>query len=472
MPDHRDLFDRQRETFLSNVTKSLDWRLDQLGRLERMLSENERAFDQALAADFKTAWFERAMEFSGTLGVIADAKAQLAKWMEPEPASLSPRLEQRGVRAVVHREPYGNCLLIAPFNAPIALTLQPLVAILSAGNTAILKPSETTAHMAALFEDLVGRYFEPEAVAVVNGQRAEVEELLSFPFDFIFFTGSTQVGKVVMRAAAENLTPVLLELGGQNPVVVDETANLTLAAEKIVWGANAFGGQWCVSPGYVYVHESVADAFVEACTAALLKLYGADPQASPDFSRIATERDVDRLATMVQGTRIVVGGTYDRPSRYFAPTIAYPADWAQPIMASEIFGPILPILTYSDLDATLGIIKRRPRSLAAYVFSNDGATVDRFVHELSFGGGAVNQTMLQCVLAEYLPFGGVGASGLGRYYGKYGFDSLSYMKSVVVSPPDVRVDPLLPPYAPESMAALGDWLAPAKPAVVERAKSA
>jgi aldehyde dehydrogenase (NAD+) len=458
MPDHRDLFDRQREFFLSDGTKSLDWRLDQLGRLERMLGENKQAFDEALGTDFKTAWFERALEIGGTLDVIAATKAQLAKWMEPEPAQLSPRLEQHGVSAVVRREPFGNCLLIAPFNAPIVLTLQPLVAILSAGNTVVLKPSETTALLAALFEQLIGRYFEPEAVAVVNGGKEEVEELLSFPFDFIFFTGSTRVGKVVMRAAAENLTPVLLELGGQNPVLVDETADLTLAAEAIIWGANTFGGQWCVSPGYVYVHETVADAFVEACKAALWKFYGADPKASPDFSRIATERDVDRLAAMLQETKVVVGGGYDRSSRYFEPTIAYPADWTQPIMASEIFGPILPILPYADLNAMIETIKRRPRSLAAYVFSRVPATVDRFVQGLSFGGGAVNQTGLQCVLTEYLPFGGVGASGLGRYYGKYGFDSLSYMKSVVISPPDVRIDPLLPPYTPENLAALGGWL--------------
>ena len=458
MSSHRDLFDRQRETFLSDVTKSLDWRLDQLGRLERMLGENQQAFDEALGTDFKTAWFERALEIGSVLGIIANAKAQVAKWMEPEPAPLSPRLEQRGVRAVVRREPYGTCLLIAPFNAPIALTLEPLVAILSAGNNVIIKPSEATAHLASLYAEMVGRYFEPEAVAVVNGAREVVEELLSFPFDFIFFTGSTNVGKVVMRAAAENLTPVLLELGGMNPVVVDETANLTLAAEEIIWGANTFGGQWCVSPGYVYVHESVADAFVEACKTAVRKFYGSDPKASPDFSRIVTERDVDRLAGMLKGATVVQGGAHDRAARYFEPTLVYPATWEQPIMAGEIFGPILPILPYSDLESVINIVKRQPRSLAGYVFSNAPVTVNRFVEGLSFGGGCVNQSNLHCVLAEYLPFGGVGFSGLGRYYGKYGFDSLSYMKPVVISPPDVRIDPLLPPYSREDLAAVNDWL--------------
>jgi aldehyde dehydrogenase (NAD+) len=275
-----------------------------------------------------------------------------------------------------------------------------------------------------------------------------------------------------MRAAAENLTPVLLELGGQNPVVVDETANLTLAAEEIIWGANTFGGQWCVSPGYVYVHESVADAFVEACKTAVRKFYGPDPKASPDFSRIVTERDVDRLAGMLEGAAVVHGGAHDRASRYFEPTLVYPATWEQPIMAAEIFGPILPILPYSDLEATINIIKRHPRSLAGYVFSNAQATIDRFVEGLSFGGGCVNQSNLHCVLADYLPFGGVGLSGLGRYYGKYGFDSPSYMKAVVISPPDVRIDPLLPPYAREDLAAVNDWLGPARPGAKQPAKTA
>lgn len=459
----RSLFDSQKDYFLGDATKSYAWRIDQLGRLERMLLENQQAINEALGRDFKTAWFEQSMEFYGTLGAITDTKDRLQSWMAPEEAALSRRFTESGHRGVVYREPYGVCLIIAPFNAPIILTLEPLIAALAAGNTAIVKPAEATTELSALYESLFRKYFEPEAVALVRGDRDVVTELLSFPFDFMFFTGSTQVGKVVMRAAAENLTPVLLELGGQNPVVVDQTANLVDAAEKIVWGAMAFGGQWCVSPGYVYVHESVAEPFVQACKAAISKLYGDDPKTSPDFSRIISERDVDRLVGMLEGASVVAGGTYDRGNRYVAPTIVYPAKWTDAIMKTEIFGPVLPVLTYSDLEDFIRVVKQQPKSLAAYVFSREESVVNRFLQALSFGGGAVNQTMVQCLMSASLPFGGVGPSGLGRYYGKYGFDSLSHLKSVVFAPADTRVDALLPPYDEKKARELGEWFASPEP---------
>jgi aldehyde dehydrogenase (NAD+) len=459
MSDNRVLFDRQKEYFLTNVTKSRAWRMDQLDRVERLLNENESALRDALAKDFKTAWFEQSMEYYATLGSIADTKEQLAQWMAPEEAPLSKRLLETGHKGIIFREPYGVCLIIAPFNAPIALSLDPLITALSAGNTAILKLSEAASHVAALFQELIGRYFEPEAVAIASGGRSTVTELLSLPLDFIFFTGSTNVGKVVMRAAAEHLTPVLLELGGQNPVVVDATANLRDSAEKIVWGKMAFGGQWCVSPGYVYVHRTVAEDFVEACKAAIVKLYGSDPKNSPDFSRIISEQDVDRLAAMLAGSPVAAGGSYNREERHFEPTIVYPANWSAPIMETEIFGPILPIMTYTDLDAVLEVVKRKPHSLAAYIFSADQRSIDRFVHGFSFGGGAVNQTVVQCFINS-MPFGGVGASGMGHYYGKYGFDSLSHAKSILVSPIEIHIDAVLPPYTKEKAVELGEWFAP------------
>ena len=328
----RAVFNEQKDYFSSDVTKSYEWRIDQLTRLETLLQENQSVITEALGRDFKTAWFEQSMEFYGTLGAVADAKAELKEWMAPEHPKLSKRLEESGHRAVLYREPYGVSLIIAPFNAPIILTLEPLIAALAAGNTAIVKPAETTPALTQVYEKLFAKYFDTRAVALVRGDRKAVTELLSFPFDFIFFTGSTNVGKVVMKAAAENLTPVLLELGGQNPVVVDATANLKDAAEKLVWGATAFGGQWCVSPGYVYVHESVATDFVAECRDAITRLYGADPAASPDLSRIVSERDVERVAQMLEGAEIVAGGDYDVATRYFSPTIVYPAKWTDAIM--------------------------------------------------------------------------------------------------------------------------------------------
>ncbi len=460
------VFKQQQNHFLSDVTKSYEWRIDQLNRVEQMLLDNQQAFNDALAHDFKTAWFEQSMEYYGTLSTIAETKKDLKEWMKPEVRKLSPRFEETGHRGVVYREPYGVSLIIAPFNAPIILTLEPLMAALAAGNTAMVKPADTAHAMSDLYERLFAKYFEPQAVALAPGGRDVVTELLTFPFDFIFFTGSTNVGKVVMRGAAENLTPVLLELGGQNPCVVDATANLADAAEKLVWGKMAFGGQWCVAPGYVYVHESVADAFVEACKAAITKLYGQDPKASKDFSRIISERDVDRIAGMLAGASVVAGGSYVKSERYVEPTIVYPAKWTDPIMQAEIFGPVLPIIAYSDLGQVLDLVKRRPKALAAYIFTQDAATTSQFLSSLSFGGGAVNQTMLHCLMTASLPFGGVGFSGMGRYYGKYGFDSLSNAKSVVHAPANARVDAFLPPYDQEKVQAMGQWLAPPDPSQV------
>jgi aldehyde dehydrogenase (NAD+) len=453
------LFDTQKYYFRSDLTKSYVWRMDQLNRLERMLLENQGEILDALGRDFKTSWFEQGMEFQGTFRAITHAKSELKRWMEPEEAPLPWRFAASGHRGAVYREPYGVCLIIAPFNAPIIFTFEPLIAALSAGNTAIVKSAETTPNLSALYGQLFERYFDPQAVVLVHGGREVVSELLSLPFDFIFFTGSTQAGKAVMRAAAENLTPVLLELGGQNPVLVDETANLEDAAEKIVWGAMAFGGQWCVSPGYVYVHVSIADEFVEACKAAVIKFYGEDPQKSQDFSRIVTERDVERIGEMLEGAPIIIGGAVDLRERYISPTIVYPAQWTDEIMQAEILGPVLPIMTYSEVKDVIGAVKDRPKSLAAYVFSKDEALVNTFLHALSFGGGAVNQTMIQCLLSSTLPFGGAGASGIGRHYGKYGFDSLSNVKSIVFSPADTAIDALLPPYDKRKASALADWFA-------------
>ncbi|MCV4264672.1 aldehyde dehydrogenase family protein [Pseudomonas capsici] len=459
MTDVQSLFKRQQAHFSSNASRSLEWRLDQLARLERMVTENQADLFTALAQDFKTAWFECGMEYNAVLGTLAETRAELANWMQPEPARISQRMTDAGYKGEIHREPYGVSLIVAPFNAPLALMLNPLITALSAGNTTIVKPSETTRNVTALFQDLIGRYFEPEAVAIVSGNREVMTELLALPFDFIFFTGSTQVGKIVMRAAAEHLTPIILELGGQNPVLVDATADLEDAARKIVWGTMAFAGQWCVSPGYVYVHESVADAFVEACKSAIAAFYGSTPETSPDLSRIATEKDVDRLVGLLAGSPVVAGGTYNRGERYFAPTIVYPADWSAPIMSSEIFGPILPVMTYSDLEPVMETLKKQPRGLASYIFSSDQSTIDTYIHGFSFGGGAVNQTMAQCFISG-MPFGGIGASGMGTYFGKWGFDSLSHAKSILVAPAQ-EISALLPPHTMEKAMTLGEWFAPA-----------
>src|SRR5262249_26677979 len=311
-------------------------------------------------------------------------------------------------------------------------------------NTCILKVSDAP-NTAKLLLELVPKYFAPEAVAAIAGGSAEIGELLRLPFDFIFFTGSSRVAKIVLRAAAENITPVLLELGGQNPAVVDQTANGPDAAKKLVWGATAWGGQWCTSPGYAYVHEKVAGEFVAECRKAVVELYGENPKENPDYSRIINSSAVRRLALLVDKKKVIVGGEYDEAERYFAPTILYPVNWSDQVMQGEIFGPILPILRYSDLNEAITQIKRRPRPLAGYIFSKGQRVIEEFVSGFSFGGGAVNQTNVHVYL-DSVPFGGVGESGIGSANGKFGYDAMTHAKSILISPPDASIDHLYPPF--------------------------
>ena len=456
MNPFQELFDRQQSHFATGVTRSREWRIEQLDRMGRLIVENEAALQQAIGRDFKTASQEQIFETQACYGETLFQKSQLEEWMKPTEAPVPKALAATGHRGIVYRDPYGVALVIGPFNGPLLLLLRPAITALAAGNCCVLKLSMALEATSSLLMELVPKYFEPEAVVAVAGHREETTELLKLPFDFIFFTGSTSTGKVVARAAAENLTPVLLELGGQNPAVVDETANIKDAARKIAWGATAWGGQWCTSPGYAYVHESVAEAFVEEAKAALIEFYGEDPQANSDYSRVINAREVNRLAGLIDPKKTVIGGQSDPAARYLAPTIVYPVTWDDPIMEEEVFGPILPILTYRTLDEAFGKIAATPHPLAAFIFSRDQKTIDRFVGELSFGGGAVNQVNVH-LFVETMPFGGVGASGMGHYYGKDGYNALTHAKSMLISPPDVEIEHLPPPYTPEKNTALKIW---------------
>ena len=450
MNNYQSIFDQQKEFFYTDVSKTYEWRIDQLDRLEKMLTDNQEVFCQALKADFNKPPFEQLFEITVPLGNIKYYRENLKSLMSPEQVAIPRGLEETGNKGIIYKEPYGVTLVIGPFNAPILLLLDPAIAALAAGNPVILKPANTTPTVAALFQELIPKYFEPEAVNIVTGGREEITELLQLPFDFIFFTGSSAVGKVVMRAAAENLTPVILELGGQNPTVVDETANLDIAADRIAWGHMAISGQWCIAPGYVYVHENIAGQFLDKLKAAVTKMYGTDPQQSPDFARMISEHDTERVASYIIPEKVVLGGRYDIKDRYVEPTILYPSTWDDPAMQQEIFGPVFPVLVYNDLKEIVEIIKRKPKSLAAYFFSKDQSNIDYFLNSVSFGGGCINQTNLHCWI-DSLPFGGVGYAGMGKYYGKAGFDALSNTKAMLIGNPDLELD-VFPPYAGKDIA--------------------
>src|SRR5215813_1238462 len=456
MNPFQSLFDAQKSYFASNVTRSHAWRVDQLDRMGKMVKENEAALQKAIACDFKSASQEHIFETATAVTETKFQKSQLSSWMAPTEAPVPTALAKTGHKGLVYRDPYGVVLVIGPSNGPLTLLLRPAIAVLAAGNTCVLKLSPALSATSAVLLELVPKYFDPRAVCAVAGGRDETTELLKLPFDFIFFTGSTKVGKVVAHAAAENLTPVLLELGGQNPALVDQTANIPDAAKKIVWGKTAWGGQWCTSPGYAYVYESIADAFLAEAKAALIALYGEDPKANPDYSRIISAREVSRLAALIDPAKVVTGGRSDPDARYLDPTIIYPVSWDDRIMEDEVFGPILPVLTYRTLDEAFGRISAAPRPLAAFIFSRSQNAIDRFIGELYFGGGAVNQVNIN-LFVETMPFGGVGSADMGRYYGKYGFDMLTHAKSMLISPPEVAIDHLFPPYSPEKDAELKLW---------------
>src|SRR5712675_235749 len=456
MTQFQKIFDAQKALFATGVTRGYEWRVDQLDRMARMIRENEARFQQAMAKEFKTASQEYIFETAASAGESEVQKSQLKEWMKPVEAPVPRFLAETGHKGMIYREPYGVALIIGPFNGPLLLLIRPALAALAAGNTCILTLSEALPETTKVLLDLVPKYFDPSAVTVVAGGKEQNTELLKLSFDFIFFTGSTFVGKIVAQAAAKNLTPVLLELGGMNPAIVDETANIPDAAKKIVWGAMAWGGQWCTSPGYGVVHESVAEEFVAECKKAVVELYGTDPKNNSDYSRVISSAAVERLASLIDPKKVVYGGKSDPAARYLDPTILYPISWSDKIMEDEIFGPLLPILTYSDLGSLLAKIKSLPKPLAAYVFSRNQKAIDRVLQSLSFGGGAVNQTNV-ALFIQSMPYGGVGTSGIGNYYGKYGYDSLTHAKSVLISPPDVAIDHLFPPYTKEKVQALDQW---------------
>ena len=450
------IFDAQKALFASGVTRTYEWRVEQLDRMARMIRENEERFQKAVAKDFKTASQEYIFETEGSAAETEFQKSQLKEWMKPVEAPVPRSLTETGHKGLVYREPYGVALVIGPFNGPLLLLIRPALAALAAGNTCILTLSEALSATTGALLELVPKYFDPSAVTALPGGKETNTELLKLPFDFIFFTGSTVVGKIIAKAAAENLTPVLLELGGMNPALVDATANIPDAAKKIVWGKMAWGGQWCTSPGYAYVHESVAEAFVAEAKKALVELFGNDPKSNSDYSRIINPRAVERLAALIDPAKVIAGGKSDPTVPYLDPTLLYPATWDDKVMKDEIFGPILPILTYNSLDEAFKRIAATPHPLAGYIFSRDQKTIDRFIGELSYGGGGVNVVNVYLFIGS-MPFGGSGPSGMGHYYGKYGFDALTHAKSMLISPPNVAIEHLFPPYTKEKNAALKQW---------------
>jgi aldehyde dehydrogenase (NAD+) len=435
-----------RSYFDSGATKSLRWRLSQLDALEHLLAEREADILSALRADLRKPALEAYASEIGTVkSEIRFIRKRLARWLKPERVP-TPMIAMPG-RSLIEHEPLGIVMIIAPWNYPFQTAIFPLVGALAAGNCVLIKPSEVAPATSALLAEWVPRYLDRRAVQVVEGGVPETTALLREKWDHIFYTGNGTVGRIVLEAAAKHLTPVTLELGGKSPCIVDETADLDTAARRIVVGKFVNAGQTCVAPDHVLVHDSVHDALLNRLVSTVRELYGDDPQRSPDYARIINDRHHARLTRLLDGVQVATGGISDASDRYIAPTVVRDVAMDHPLMQEEIFGPILPVISVSSVDAAIRLVNRGPKPLALYLFSDDEETQTRVVDETSAGGTTINHVWMHLAVPG-LPFGGIGESGMGAYHGKHSFDTFTHRRAVLKKPTLAEPPLMVPPYAP------------------------
>lgn len=419
---------QQKDFFKTGKTKNVDFRKAALKRLSIELDKREKDIAKAMYNDFRKPEFETVMTETGIVrSELKLAIRKLKSWTKSR--CVKPALLNFPSRSRLYREPYGTVLIIAPWNYPFQLVFSPLIGAIAAGNTVIVKPSEHSEHTSSVVSEIISKVFDPGHVRVIEGEVAVAAKLLRERWDYIFFTGSIAVGKIVAKAAAEHLTPVTLELGGKNPCIVDETAVLKMAVRRIVWGKFINCGQTCIAPDYVLVHESVKNEFVELCKAEISRTYGNNIQQSPDYARIINHRNFEVLARCIEGEKIVTGGITDPTDLYFAPTLLDNPALTSYVMKHEIFGPILPIITYKTEFELHTIISSYEKPLALYIFSNHVHFINRVIENHAFGGGTVNDTLVHFA-NHHMPFGGVGLSGMGAYHGKHSFDTFTCEKGM------------------------------------------
>ena len=423
------LLAQQRAYFDSGATLPLSFRREQLKKLYAAVQRFEPEIREALRIDLGKSGYEGFMcEIGLVLSEISYLLRHLKKFAKPQ--RVKTPLAQFPSKSYRQPTPYGNTLIMSPWNYPFLLTIEPLTDAIATGNTAILKPSAYAPATARVVQQLIESCFAPEYIAVVTGGRAENAALLEEQFDFVFFTGSKEVGKEVLRHTAEHLTPVVLELGGKSPCIVEESADLALAAKRIVFGKFLNCGQTCVAPDHIYCHASVRPQLVEELKKQIRLQFGENPLESPDYGRIVNEKHFRRLLALIDPEKLVLGGEYDAAACRIAPTILDGVTEADAVMGEEIFGPILPVLTYERFEQLLNEQKKKERPLALYLFSSDKAHIRRVTTELRYGGGCINDVVIHLATSE-MGFGGVGESGMGAYHGKTGFDAFTHYKSIV-----------------------------------------
>lgn len=435
----------QQQFFKTGASKELHYRTQSLQRLKNTLETREQDVYNALKKDLGKSEFEAYVtEYNVVMAELRKFLYKLKRWTKPK--KVRAALLNFPSQARQYPEPYGNVLVISPWNYPFQLALAPVIGAVGAGNTVVLKPSEFAPHTSQLLEEIIATSFSPEHVTVCKGDAAVAKELTSLKWDYIFFTGSPQVGKLIYQAAAQHLTPVTLELGGKNPCVVHQSAAIKTAAKRIVWAKFLNAGQTCIAPDYILVHASVKQELVKQLQISIAQFYGEQPQSSHDYGRINRKDHLEKLLSYLDGEQLITGGDYNLEQLYLAPTLLDEPGEESAVMQQEIFGPILPVISYQEQDDIEKWIHRYEKPLSGYVFATQKSFINWFTKRYSYGGGVINDCIVHFV-NDRLPFGGVGNSGIGAYHGKHSFDCFSHYKSVVHRKNWLDITLKYPPYA-------------------------
>ncbi|MEH2210007.1 aldehyde dehydrogenase [Nostoc sp.] len=423
-----NIIQTQRDFFQTGKTKDVNFRIEQLKNLKQAIIEHEQLIVEALKADLHKPEVETYLTEISVIKDIDYAIKHLQDWIKPKKAAVS--WDFFSYSAKIYPEPLGVVLIIGPWNYPFQLIISPLIGAIAAGNCAIIKPSEIASHTSDVIAKIIAKHFDPAYLVVIEGGVEASQKLLAEKFDHIFFTGGTAVGKIIMAAAAKYLTPVTLELGGKSPCIVDTDINLEHTVRRITWGKFINAGQTCIAPDYLLVNKTIKKDLIDGLEKSLKEFYGDNPVNSPDYARIISEKHFERLVSFLKDGEVVIGGENQPSERYIAPTLIDNVSLEDSVMQEEIFGPILPIIEYTDITEAIALINSRPKPLALYLFSQDKNLQKRVLQETSSGGVCINDTVMQVGVSS-LPFGGVGDSGIGNYHGKASFDTFSHKKSVL-----------------------------------------
>ena len=444
MESVRGILEKQRQYFYNGNTLDIDYRKASLRKLKNEIKKNEDNIFNALKKDLNKSEFESfATEIGLVYEEINETLKNIDKWSKRK--KVKTPISQFKASSYIYKEPYGNALIIAPWNYPFQLVMAPLIGAIAAGNTVVIKPSELAPATASVIENIISNVFNKEYIAVIQGDIDVNKALLEERFDYIFFTGSTVVGKIVMEAATKNLTPITLELGGKSPCIVDKSDKIDLFAKRIVWGKLLNSGQTCVAPDYFLIHKDIKEEFLKSVKKYVKEFYGDNPIKSEDYVKIINKRHFQRILSLIDKDNILLGGNYDEAKLKIEPTVVEVKSLDEQIMSEEIFGPIMPIITYSKYEEVIKTIRNFEKPLALYLFTENKVLEKNILENINFGGGCINDTIVHLATTE-LPFGGVGMSGMGSYHGKRSFDTFTHEKSILKRSNWIDIPLRYPPY--------------------------